>query len=50
MDCSFNITDIEVIPNVSDIDAFEEDLKNTFNKAKQRATEILQTKSKEIFK
>lgn len=55
MDCFFDITDVVISQSISDLDVsdfdvFEEDLKNTFNKAKQKATEILQTKSKEIFK
>lgn len=50
IDCSFNIIDIKIIPNVSDSEALQNDIKNVFNKAKQKATEVLQTKSKEIFK
>lgn len=49
VDCNFEFVKLEIISNV-DSYLLEKSIVDCFNKAKQKATEILQTKSKEIFK
>lgn len=50
LNSSFDIIDFKLVPNVSDVHNLESDIINCFNRAKLKLTELIQEKSKEIYK